>query len=528
VREPIAAGTVLVVEKAVVRGHWSELPAKLSACRDCRTRALFDGQEPHGPDAPVPLPEWPLHVPEGSPDWKRVAELNALAMHEARDDETGFLGFESTDVGMVAPLSSLVNHSCLPNLTRVHIGSYVILRTNRLVKAGDELTFGYCTLAVPLTARRDYLAHFGFTCTCARCELEAVEPDPGVDAVWEAFHKDGTISKPSDLVRLAAQARELCEATIDDRARAFMEFGLLDIFWALADTVRSLGESKAALEVFRSLEHAIAAVVPEGPLRARVANEIVATALLAESDSNASNLAEGVVMYREVADSVGGAVKAHRRALGGGSESWWVFVGRVLPDSVQALSKALQQSAGEGEGVCVADERKSSPAKAVCPAVAPIKDRQDENRAPNTQSVRAVSKETELPRFGDALGEREEARRREKEAAIWGNLIRKEATERPASPPKEAAAPAEKLLKALDAEIRWADASLLVLVRGVEKGTPVHVSEDGSAVQVGEAAPLSLPVAVDGKNGGAKWRRGTEGKYLELRFPALDVLLTPD
>ena len=67
-------------------------------------------------------------------------------------------------------------------------------------------------------------------------------------------------------------------------------------------------------------------MVPEGPLRARVANEIVATALLAESQGQQDNFASGMAMYRDVADSVTTAVRAHRRALGGGADAWWVFV----------------------------------------------------------------------------------------------------------------------------------------------------------------------------------------------------------
>merc|ERR1719201_2013830 len=236
------------------------------------------------------------------------------------------------------------------------------------------------------------------------------------------------IAKPSDLVRVAAQAREAVEEEANDTLRAYLEFSLLDIFWALAETVRSLERHAAALEVWRSLEQAIIAVVPEGPLRARVANEIVATALLAESQGQQDNFANGMAMYRDVADSVNIAVRAHRHALGGGADAWWVFVGRVLPDSIKDLARALQQGKGESEGDGLREASRGSPVRdAPSPPRA-----QDENRAPNTQDWM----ETNAALI-------EEQKQREKEAAIWNSLLRKEAgcaadVPAPAAPPEPA------------------------------------------------------------------------------------------
>merc|ERR1719388_400024 len=297
------------------------------------------------------------------------------------DDQSGFLGFESSDCGMVAPLCSLVNHSCTPNLTRLIIGEFVVLRTNRTVHKGDELTIGYCVLAQPLAQRQEHFAHFGFVCSCPRCELEA-QAEPGrVAAVWETFQDPERIAKPSDLVRVAAQAREAVEEETNETLRAYLEFSLLDIFWALAETVRSLERHAAALEVWRSLEQAIIAVVPEGPLR------------------------------------------------GGGADAWWVFVSRVLPDSIKDLARALQQGKGESEGDGLREaSRTASPDR---DASAPPR-AQDENRAPNTQDwtdTNAVLME--------------EQKRREKEAAIWGSLLRKEAGAAASCAPGQAPAPGQ-------------------------------------------------------------------------------------
>jgi len=274
-------------------------------------------------------------------------------------------------------------------------------------------------------------------------------------------------------------------------------------------------------------------------LRARVANEIVATALLAESQGQQDNFASGMAMYRDVADSVTTAVRAHRRALGGGADAWWVFVSRVLPDSIKDLARALQQGKGESEGDGLREaSRSASPDR---DASAPPR-AQDENRAPNTQDwtdTNAVLME--------------EQKRREKEAAIWGSLLRKEAGAAascapgqapapgqtpPAPPPALAADPAEAAVDALAAEASApaldADIGLdpegwfLITVRSQPKGTPVLIADDGRSVQVGSAAPLILPMAVAASSGKASWKKMPSGeRYLELRFKALDVMLVP-
>merc|ERR1719460_2890145 len=130
-------------------------------------------------------------------------------------------------------------------------------------------------------------------------------------------------------------------------------------------------------------------------------------------------------MFRDVADSVTTAVRTHRRALGGGADAWWVFVGRVLPDSIRDLARALQQGKGESEGDGLREASRGSPERDTpSPPQA-----QDENRAPNTQDWM----ETNAALI-------EEQKQREKEAAIWGSLLRKEAKE--AGSASDAPAPA--------------------------------------------------------------------------------------
>ncbi|CAA0828664.1 SET domain protein 35 [Striga hermonthica] len=74
-------------------------------------------------------------------------------------------------VGLWA-LASFINHSCEPNVRRLHIGDYVIVHAARDVKAGEELTVAYFDMLSPLNKRVEMAEEWGFVCRCKRCEFE--------------------------------------------------------------------------------------------------------------------------------------------------------------------------------------------------------------------------------------------------------------------------------------------------------------------------------------------------------------------
>ncbi|CAA7013906.1 unnamed protein product [Microthlaspi erraticum] len=72
-------------------------------------------------------------------------------------------------------LASFINHSCIPNARRLHVGDYVIVHASRDVKAGEEITFAYFdVLSSPLEKRREMAESWGFRCGCSRCKFESV------------------------------------------------------------------------------------------------------------------------------------------------------------------------------------------------------------------------------------------------------------------------------------------------------------------------------------------------------------------
>ncbi|PIN13291.1 Histone-lysine N-methyltransferase [Handroanthus impetiginosus] len=69
-------------------------------------------------------------------------------------------------------LASFINHSCDPNVRRLHIGDHVVVHASRDVKAGEELTFAYFDVLSPLNSRREMAKNWGFKCMCKRCKFE--------------------------------------------------------------------------------------------------------------------------------------------------------------------------------------------------------------------------------------------------------------------------------------------------------------------------------------------------------------------
>ncbi|KAH6798088.1 anaphase-promoting complex/cyclosome 2 [Perilla frutescens var. hirtella] len=69
-------------------------------------------------------------------------------------------------------LASFINHSCDPNVRRLHIGDHVVVHAARDVKAGEELTFAYFDVLSPLSIRKEMAKNWGFGCRCKRCTFE--------------------------------------------------------------------------------------------------------------------------------------------------------------------------------------------------------------------------------------------------------------------------------------------------------------------------------------------------------------------
>jgi hypothetical protein len=87
-------------------------------------------------------------------------------------------------------LPSFINHSCLPNSSRLEVGSAMFIHASKPIKGGEEITISYFDTLVPLLQRQAMCESWGFKCKCRRCILElslkaALEP---ITARFEQLH----------------------------------------------------------------------------------------------------------------------------------------------------------------------------------------------------------------------------------------------------------------------------------------------------------------------------------------------------
>ncbi|RZS24909.1 hypothetical protein BHM03_00058038 [Ensete ventricosum] len=199
----VEAGTPLVVTRAVVvrRGilpessdrhgesarmvMWKDFIDKiLDVAEKCsRTLCLIYHLSAATEQGELDVPDIGLFKPEAAeelfvlkskkPDVGRI--LKVLDVNCLREEgfSAGIHGNHSNYVGVgLWILPSFVNHSCSPNARRLHVGDWVVVHASRDVKAGEEITFAYFDVLLPLDDRRAMAKVWGFECSCERCRLE--------------------------------------------------------------------------------------------------------------------------------------------------------------------------------------------------------------------------------------------------------------------------------------------------------------------------------------------------------------------
>ncbi|KAH9311047.1 hypothetical protein KI387_026082 [Taxus chinensis] len=87
-------------------------------------------------------------------------------------------------------LPSFINHSCLPNTTRLDVGNAMFLHASKPIKKGEEISICYFDTLVPFPQREVICQAWGFKCNCKRCRLENfLKPSlRHLHAQFEALH----------------------------------------------------------------------------------------------------------------------------------------------------------------------------------------------------------------------------------------------------------------------------------------------------------------------------------------------------
>ncbi|MCO5579122.1 hypothetical protein L7F22_032974 [Adiantum nelumboides] len=69
-------------------------------------------------------------------------------------------------------LPSFINHSCIPNACRAHVGKGLLIHAAAEIKAGEEITMPYFNPTFPLEYRTARTKTWNFQCVCKRCQVE--------------------------------------------------------------------------------------------------------------------------------------------------------------------------------------------------------------------------------------------------------------------------------------------------------------------------------------------------------------------
>ena len=274
---------------------------------------MCDGEElPTFADA-VPLPAWPSQAyplcPEKySPEraisvrrMSRIVDLNAyrcaspVSEYAFMDGESQRSEQERHESYGVFPLASLFNHACTPNMSKVLLKDWVLLRAAREIEAGEELTQFYCDIRMPVEMRQKELQDlFGFHCGCHRCrfELSLQKTEQDLEP-WRrlyssevpGFHQklgpiqvsqlEGLVCEAETVARKAFKSLERGEQSAS--AESWLLWPLVPAFQQLAARLRLDGRRVESMEFWKRAESLARAVVPLSNIHLHIHAEMLLT-----------------------------------------------------------------------------------------------------------------------------------------------------------------------------------------------------------------------------------------------------------
>ncbi|KAJ3673810.1 hypothetical protein LUZ60_005802 [Juncus effusus] len=116
-------------------------------------------------------------------------------------------------------LPSFINHSCNPNVRRLHVGDWVILHASRDIKSQEEINFAYFDVLRPVRERKDLVKRWGFECKCDRCRFET----KALGLFQELKELEDRFVNSSDLGGLVVKLEELMrKLPLKERERGFI------------------------------------------------------------------------------------------------------------------------------------------------------------------------------------------------------------------------------------------------------------------------------------------------------------------
>ncbi|KAG6000096.1 hypothetical protein E4U21_005820 [Claviceps maximensis] len=92
-----------------------------------------------------------------------LCKIQTNAFHRFDADLAGEAGI------FLDPVLAMANHSCIPNATVLFVGRTAVLRAERPIREGEEITICYTDYNNPISERKKALQEYYFTCQCPRC-----------------------------------------------------------------------------------------------------------------------------------------------------------------------------------------------------------------------------------------------------------------------------------------------------------------------------------------------------------------------
>ncbi|CAL5212960.1 unnamed protein product [Lathyrus oleraceus] len=199
VTKDIDAGSLILITKAIAMERsllagkdlcedtqlvmWKNFVDKvIELVRKChKTRDLIEKLSIGGKEDELDVPDVDLFRPESIGEMNSREEIDMVKLLAILDVNS--LTEEAVSANVLRKnndcygvglwlLPSFINHSCSPNVRRLHVGDYLIVHASRDLKADEELTFAYYDPLCPLSKRRDMSVTWGIQCRCKRCKFE--------------------------------------------------------------------------------------------------------------------------------------------------------------------------------------------------------------------------------------------------------------------------------------------------------------------------------------------------------------------
>ncbi|KAH8103881.1 hypothetical protein BXZ70DRAFT_669780 [Cristinia sonorae] len=134
----------------------------------------------HAPSRPMSHP----HMPASDIDIARIEGICSLNAFELEDVGTPFnpetLRQPQTPIRdkplAVYEIPSFCNHSCVPTASKVFFGTLMMVRANKEMRQGEEVTFNFCPVTDSYEERTAFVERkWGVPCICALCKADRTD-----------------------------------------------------------------------------------------------------------------------------------------------------------------------------------------------------------------------------------------------------------------------------------------------------------------------------------------------------------------